>query len=143
MWASATEENGFVEAGAINKGVFIESVGGGISQYATTFFNAAFFAGLEFLQYQSHSLYLDRYPYGREATISWPHVDLVVRNTTPYPILVWNSYTDTSITVTMYSTKWIEVQQTGPDGNPSGGMRPGHQRSGPSPMKTVVSGWIR
>ena len=107
-----TEENGFVEAGAINKGVFIESVGGGISQFATTFFNAAFFAGLEFLQYQSHSLYISRYPYGREATISWPYVDLVVRNTTPYPILIWPTYTGTSITVTMYSTKWIEVEQS-------------------------------
>ena len=115
-----TEENGFVEAGAINKGVFIESVGGGISQFATTFFNAAFFAGLEFLEYQSHSLYLSRYPYGREATISWPYVDLAVRNTTPYPILIWTSYTDTSITVTMYSTKWIEVEQTDQTVTPRG-----------------------
>ena len=39
-----------------------------VSQFATTLFNAAFFAGLDFGEYQSHSLYIARYPYGREAT---------------------------------------------------------------------------
>ncbi len=107
-----TEEKGFVEAGVIYRGIFQTDVGGGVSQFATTFFNAAFFAGLDFREYMSHSLYISRYPYGREATISWPYVDLVVENTTPYPILIWTSYTDTSITVTMYSTKSLEAEQT-------------------------------
>lgn len=107
-----TVEKGFVEAGVIYSGIFQTDVGGGVSQFATTFFNAAFFAGLEFREYMSHSLYISRYPYGREATISWPYVDLVVDNVSPYPILVWTSYTDESITVTMYSTKWVEVEQS-------------------------------
>jgi vancomycin resistance protein YoaR len=85
-------------------------VGGGVSQYATTFFNAAFFAGIEFVEYQSHSIYFSRYPRGREATISWRRPDLKVRNTTPYGILVWNTYTPTSITVSFYSTKHLEVE---------------------------------
>jgi len=105
-----TIEKGFVADGAINLGVLEPQVGGGISQYATTFFNASFFAGLEFLEYQSHSLYISRYPRGREATISWPRPDLEVRNNTPYGILVWNEYTPTSITVTFYSTKHLEVE---------------------------------
>ncbi len=105
-----TIEKGFVADGAINLGVLEPQVGGGISQYATTFFNAAFFAGLEFLEYQSHSLYIARYPRGREATISWPQPDLKVRNNTPYGILVWNEYTSTSITVKFYSTKHLEVE---------------------------------
>lgn len=107
-----TEEKGFVEAGVIYKGVFTEDVGGGVSQFATTFFNAAFFAGLDFLEYQSHSLYISRYPYGREATISWPYVDLVVQNNTPYPMLIWPTYTADSITVAFYSTKWAEAEQS-------------------------------
>ena len=107
-----TEAKGFVEAGVIYKGVFTEDVGGGVSQFATTFFNAAFFAGLDFLEYQSHSLYISRYPYGREATISWPYVDLVVQNNTPYPMLIWPTYTADSISVSIYSTKWAEVEQT-------------------------------
>ncbi len=51
----------------------VDDVGGGVSQFATTLFNAAFFAGLDFGEYQSHSSStFSRYPYGREATMSLP-----------------------------------------------------------------------
>lgn len=108
-----TREKGFVVDGVIQDGKFDESVGGGISQFATTLFNAAFFAGLEFPEYQSHSLYISRYPYGREATLSYPKPDLQIRNQSPHPILIWPTYTRSSITVSLYSTKWVEVAQTG------------------------------
>ncbi len=108
-----TRENGFVDAGVISNGVFRTSVGGGISQYATTLFNAAFFAGLDFGDYQSHSIYISRYPYGREATVNFPNVDLEILNTTPYGILLWPTTDETSITVTLYGTKWVEGEQTG------------------------------
>ncbi|HVE46154.1 MAG TPA: VanW family protein [Acidimicrobiales bacterium] len=107
-----TREKGFVEAGVIEDGRFTDSVGGGISQFATTTFNAAFLAGLEFAEYQSHSLVIGRYPYGREATLSYPHPDLKIRNPSPYGVLIWPTYTDRSITVTLYSTKWVEATQT-------------------------------
>ncbi len=106
-----TVENGFFAAGAIRQGHLIEEVGGGVSQFATTIFNAAYFAGMDFVEYRSHSLYFSRYPYGREATISSPAPDLVMTNTTDYPILIWTSYTDESITVSMYSTKHIEISE--------------------------------
>jgi vancomycin resistance protein YoaR len=83
-----------------------------VSQFATTTFNAAFFAGLEIPEYQSHSLYISRYPYGREATISWPKPDLKIKNISPYGILVWPTYTGTSLTVTFFSTKWVEATQS-------------------------------
>lgn len=108
-----TIDNGFVSAGVISNGVFSSSVGGGISQYATTLFNAAFFAGLDFGEYQSHSIYIDRYPFGREATVSFPAPDLQIVNTTPYGVLLWPTTTDDSITVRLYSTKWVEGAQTG------------------------------
>ena len=57
-----TAAKGFVPAPVIEDQVFAESVGGGISQFATTLFNAAFFAGLEFKTYQAHTLYISRYP---------------------------------------------------------------------------------
>ena len=107
-----TEEKGFVVDHVIEDGKFTESVGGGISQFATTTFNAAFFAGLEFPEYQSHSLYISRYPFGREATLSYPHPDLKVRNPSPYGVLIWPTYTGRSVTVTLYSTKWVEATQT-------------------------------
>lgn len=108
-----TRDKGFVPAPVIEDGKFAESVGGGISQFATTLFNAAFEGGLEFAEYQSHSIYISRYPYGREATLSFPAPDLAIRNPSPYGVLVWPTYTDTSITVTLYSTKFAEVRQTG------------------------------
>ncbi|MGH8915435.1 MAG: VanW family protein [Acidimicrobiia bacterium] len=108
-----TVENGFKAAGAIRQGHLIQEVGGGVSQFATTIFNAAYFAGMDFEEYRSHSIYFSRYPYGREATISSPAPDLAMTNTTEYPILIWTSYTDQSITVSMYSTKHIGVAELG------------------------------
>ena len=37
----------------------------------------------DFVEYQAHSIYITRYPYGREATLSYPHPDLRIRNATP------------------------------------------------------------
>ena len=107
-----TVGKGFVPAGMILNGVFVDSVGGGISQYATTVFNAAFFAGLDFVNYQSHTIYLSRYPYGREATVSYPAPDLVLENSTPYGVMLWPTTDDTSITVRLYSTPWVLAEQT-------------------------------
>ena len=108
-----TAEDGYLPDGAISKGVLEPQVGGGVSQVASTFFSAAFFAALDFEEYQSHSLYFSRYERGREATISWPKPDLRVANFTDYAVLVWTSYTSTSITVSMYSTDYIDVEDLG------------------------------
>ena len=115
-----TVNNGFVPAAMILDGVFVDSVGGGISQYATTLFNAAFFAGLDFIEYQSHSIYLSRYPYGREATVSYPAPDLVLENNTPYGVMLWPTTDAGSITVRLYSTPWVLAEQTGQWSEPRG-----------------------
>lgn len=115
-----TPEKGFVEAGAIANGVLVQDVGGGVSQFATTLFNAAFFAGLDFGEYQSHSLRIDRYPLGREATLGFEHPDLEIENKTPYGVLIWTSYTGTSITVTLYSTQHVHGEQTSQSSAPAG-----------------------
>ncbi|HLM04054.1 MAG TPA: VanW family protein, partial [Blastococcus sp.] len=59
---------GYVPAGVISGGQFTQAVGGGISQFATTMFNAVFFSGLEDIYHKPHSYYISRYPAGREAT---------------------------------------------------------------------------
>jgi vancomycin resistance protein YoaR len=116
-----TTEKGFVSGGAIVNGVVDSQIGGGVSQFATTFFNAALYAGLEFGEYQSHSLYISRYPRGHEATISWEHPDLQIKNPTPHAVLVWPTYTETSITVHLYSTRYFtEVTVGEPTSAPSG-----------------------
>ncbi len=115
-----TIAKGFVTDGVIYNGELTEDVGGGVSQFATTLFNAALFAGLDFGEYQSHSLYISRYPKGHEATISFPHPDLQIVNTSKYGVLIWPTYTDTSLTVHLYSTRHIDVSVGEPTSAPSG-----------------------
>jgi vancomycin resistance protein YoaR len=110
-----TPANGFVKGFIIEDGIFKEDYGGGVSQSATTTFNAAFFAGLEDVEHQTHSFYIDRYPVGREATVAWPTVDLEFTNNTPYGILIQAGITPSSpsaqgsATVTMWSTKYWDI----------------------------------
>lgn len=101
---------GFVPAPMILRGRYVDSVGGGVSQFGTTLFNAVFFAGLEDVYHKPHSYYISRYPMGREATISFPEPDLEFRNNSPTGILIKTSYTDTSLTVTFLGTKHWEIR---------------------------------
>lgn len=110
-----TAENGFTEGFIISNGVFKEDFGGGVSQVATTLFNAAFFAGLEDVEHKPHSFYIDRYPVGREATVAWGAVDLKFKNDTPYGVLIqaWINPSSSSsageMNVRMWSTKYWEI----------------------------------
>ena len=104
-----TREKGFTEGGIIIRGEFEDAVGGGVSQFATTFFNAVFFGGYEILQHQPHSYYISRYPVGREATLNYPNLDVAFRNDSPYGVLISTSYTGTSITVSLWATDWVDV----------------------------------
>jgi vancomycin resistance protein YoaR len=115
-----TAENGFVGAGAIRNGEHVTEIGGGVSQFATTLFNAAYFAGLDIPAYQAHSEYFDRYPRGREATMGFPEPDLEIQNNTPHGIMIWTSYTPSSLTVTLYSTPFASGEQTGIDEDRAG-----------------------
>lgn len=105
-----TRARGFVPGGAIENGEFVDAVGGGVSQFATTLFNAVFFGGHEIVEFHPHSYYIPRYPPGREATVNWdPPVDLRFTNSSPSGMLIDTSYTATSVTVTLYGTRWVEV----------------------------------
>jgi vancomycin resistance protein YoaR len=108
-----TSDKGYVPAPAIIDGEHVDDVGGGVSQFATTAFNAAFFAGLPIPEYKMHSEYISRYPYAREATLFYPGVDLKIRNDTPYGVVIWPTYTDTSVTVQLWSTPYARGEQTG------------------------------
>jgi len=115
-----TRANGFTEGYIISDGILTGDLGGGVSQMATTAFNAMFFAGLEDVEHKPHSFYIDRYPIGREATVAWGYLDLKFRNDTRYGVLVdaaVNPSTPSSsgsVTVSMYSTKvWDISARTG------------------------------
>lgn len=114
-----TEARGFVPGIMIDRGVFKKDWGGGVSQVATTTWNAAWFSGLELLQHKPHSFYISRYPAGRESTVAWPSVDVKFRNNSGHPIFVDTSFTNKSVTVTIYGTKFVDVEtESGPRTKP-------------------------
>jgi vancomycin resistance protein YoaR len=97
-----TEDAGYLPAGTIVAGELKDTVGGGVSQFATTFYNAVFWGGYEDVEHFPHSYYFSRYPEGIEATINWIVPDLVFRNNRSHAILIDTVYTDRSITVRFF-----------------------------------------
>ncbi len=97
-----TIEKGYVDAGSIVAGEIVDTVGGGTSQFATTFYNAVFWGGYQDVDHQPHSYYFSRYPEGIEATLFWRSIDVVFRNNREHAILIDTRYTDTSITVRFF-----------------------------------------
>jgi vancomycin resistance protein YoaR len=100
---------GYVPAAVISGGALSQAVGGGISQFATTMFNAVFFAGLEDVHHKPHSFYISRYPAGREATVYEGLIDLQWRNDSDTGIYVQTQWVPGSITVTFWGTRHYDV----------------------------------
>ncbi len=105
-------EQGYKDAPIIMNGKLVPGVGGGMSQFTTTLFNAAYYAGMEDVEHQPHTLYFSSYPSVIEATIFYPELDLKFRNDTQHGVLIDTSYTDDSITVSMWSTKVYDKIRT-------------------------------
>jgi vancomycin resistance protein YoaR len=106
---------GYVEAGVIKDGAPGREVGGGISQFATTLYNAAYFAGLKDAGHKEHSYYISRYPAAREATVFQnPNgssvIDLKFTNDSPTGIAIQTIWTPSSITVKLWGTKRYTVE---------------------------------
>ena len=93
---------GYVPAGAIIAGELVDVCGGGVSQVGTTVLNAAFFAGVQLDAFTPHSFYIGRYSPGREATLSYPRLDVAFTNTTAAALHLRTFFTPTSLTVSLY-----------------------------------------
>ncbi|AKK09857.1 hypothetical protein HCH15_09510 [Corynebacterium testudinoris] len=101
---------GYVDSGIIINGRAGEAVGGGISQFATTLYNAAYFAGMEDVAHTAHSYYISRYPAGREATVFEGAIDLKFRNNSNYPVRIDTSVGGGDVTVTLSGVKTVTVE---------------------------------
>ena len=128
---------GFVESGIIIDGHAGTAVGGGISQFATTLYNASYFAGMTDVAHTPHSYYISRYPAGREATVYEGAIDLQFKNDSDYPVQIVTSVGGGSVTVKLMGVKTVDVESvnngrwaptspqrmelTGDDCSPSGG----------------------
>ncbi len=101
--------NGFQAAGVINNGVHTQGMGGGLSQMATTTYNAGFFAGFEDIEHRPHTVDFTRYPDGREATIFVGSLDMRFKNNSPYGAVMQSWVSGGELHVQIWSTKHFEV----------------------------------
>lgn len=95
-----TLQNGFTWAPEIQGDEMRPGIGGGTCQVSTTLHIAALFGALEIVERQGHSHPSSYALMGLDATVSWPTVDLKIRNTLAHPVLI-HAYlpTPTSIRV--------------------------------------------
>lgn len=105
-----TAEAGFQPAGVVVDGFETQGMGGGLSQVSTTVFNAAYFAGMDLVEFQPHSRHFSRYPEGRESTIYTPSIDLKWTNTTPYGALVQAWVAGGEFHVRIWGTEHFDVE---------------------------------
>lgn len=107
-----TAARGFRPAPVIVGTEYKEEVGGGTSQVATTVFNAAWEAGLRITERNPHSLYISRYPLGRDATVYWPSLDLKFQNDTKSWVLVRGLAESDGIHVVIYGGERRRVESS-------------------------------
>ncbi len=110
--APITLANGYFDAGVVEDGKHVEAVGGGLSQMATTTFNAGFFAGYEDVEHHAHSFWFPRYPAGREATIYVGAKDMKFTNDTPYGAVMQSYVAGGELWVKIWSTKHYRVEES-------------------------------
>jgi vancomycin resistance protein YoaR len=108
-------EQGYVPAAIIQEGALSTAVGGGISQFATTTYNAAYFAGMGDVTHTPHSFYISRYPAGREATVFDGEIELAFSNDYDTGVLIETIWTPSDITVRLWGTKHVEVESISSD----------------------------
>jgi len=99
-----TEEQGFQMATAFYGGQIVDEIGGGVCQVATTVFNAFWESGLPIIERTSHMYYMRSYPSGRDAAVYWPSPDLLCGNDTGSWLLITATWTDYTVTVTLWGT---------------------------------------
>jgi vancomycin resistance protein YoaR len=135
-----TVANGYTKGFVVGPGgVFKEDLGGGVSTSATTTWTAAFYAGLQRVHTQAHSIWISRYRAGLEATIAWGAFDMSFKNDTPHAVYITTIMKNTSITVTMWGTKVYDTikAESGPRYNV---VPPGATQYDPSPTCHAQSG---
>ena len=100
-----TLKGGFKTAGVYINGKHDTGVGGGICQVSTTLYNAALLSDLKILQRSNHSLPVPYVPLGRDATVDYGNLDLILQNTTPHAIVLTSHYAPGRLTFRVLGSK--------------------------------------
>ena len=83
-----TVERGFKSAKIIERGEFVDGVGGGVCQVSTTLFNAALLSGCDMTEFHQHSLAVSYVPPSFDAMVSGTYFDLKFENRTGYTLYI-------------------------------------------------------
>lgn len=96
-----TVENGFCHAKIILGGEYVDGVGGGVCQVATTLYNAVLRANLSVVEYHQHTLAPSYVPLSFDAMVSeWS--DLKVKNTNQFPVYIFAKCVDNRVVVGVF-----------------------------------------
>ncbi len=87
-----TIQGGFKVAPVYKNGKHDHGVGGGICQVSSTLYNAALLGGIKIVARQNHSLPVAYVKLGRDATVDYGQIDLVLENNYPTPIAVTSEF---------------------------------------------------
>jgi vancomycin resistance protein YoaR len=90
--------------GIVGPNTLEDVLGGGICQVSTTMFNVVFDAGLKVTERHNHSIYIDHYPKGRDATVTGGGKNLRFVNDTGKYIWIRGTSTGVKTTITIYGT---------------------------------------
>lgn len=99
---STTAEGGWVKSGAWVNGELTEQYGGGLCQAATTLYNCALLANMEVEERLCHLQPSDYCEIGLDATIDYGNIDLIMKNTSEYPIYIISEMNGKDLEMTMY-----------------------------------------
>jgi len=101
-----TKAAGFDAAPLIRGGMLTPGVGGGICQVSTTLFNSVFFAGLPVVERHPHSFFIEHYPMGRDAAVSYGTLDFRFRNDSEQILLMTAETTEHSVSISLAAPEW-------------------------------------
>jgi vancomycin resistance protein YoaR len=87
-----TLKRGFKLAGVYKNGKHDTGIGGGICQVSTTLYNASLLGNLKIRRRSNHSLPVAYVPLGRDATVDYGNLDLVIENSYTTPLAVVSQY---------------------------------------------------
>jgi len=100
-----TAQGGYKVAPVLKNGKHDTGIGGGICQVSTTLYNASLLADLKIVTRNNHSIPSVYVPVGRDATVDYGSLDLVIENSQKDPIAISSSYANGQITFRILGVK--------------------------------------
>ena len=135
-----TRARGFVDAKVVSGNGYVDGIGGGICQAATTIFNANLLGNLKIVERYPHNLKSSYVPLGRDATVSWGSQDYKFKNNFNTAIRIKMNYNSNgSINCSIYSLKKVNLPKISLKVTYSGGKYTLRRYAGGKVNYTAVS----